>query len=186
MARTESKMIDLGTAAPRFSLPDAVSGRRTGLDDIAGEKATLVMFICNHCPFVVHILDGLMDFARDYPAPDVGMVAISANDVASYPQDGPDKMKALAQEKGFPFPYLYDETQDTARAYDAACTPDFFLFDQQRTLVYRGRFDAASPGNAEPVTGAELRAAVDALLAGQQPPSQQHPSIGCNIKWKLG
>ena len=184
MAKTRSTMRELGAPAPNFDLPDTVSGERKTFDAIAGTKATVVMFICNHCPFVKHILDGLVHFGNDYAGNDVGIVAISANDITGHPQDAPDRMKELARDAGFPFPYLYDESQDTARAYDAACTPDFFVFDADRRLAYRGRFDAATPGNGEPVTGNELRAAVDALLNGAPVPADQKPSLGCNIKWK--
>jgi peroxiredoxin len=185
MARTESTMTELGTPAPDFELPDTATGRTVRFDDVAGRHATVVMFICNHCPFVKHILDGLVAFGRDFEADDdVGIVAISANDVRGHPQDAPERMKELAERRGFPFPYLYDESQQTARAYGAACTPDFFVFDAQRRLAYRGRFDAATPGNDRPVTGDELRAAVDALRAGAQPAADQRPSIGCNIKWR--
>jgi peroxiredoxin len=185
MAKTESTMQALGSPAPDFELPDTVTGRTVRFDDVAGNKATVVMFICNHCPFVKHILDGLLAFGRDFEHdPDVGIAAISANDVRGHPQDAPERMKELADRRGFPFPYLYDESQDTARAYGAACTPDFFVFDAERRLAYRGRFDAATPGNDRPVTGDELRAAVDALRHGDQPDSDQNPSIGCNVKWK--
>jgi len=185
MARTESNMQTLGTPAPDFELPDTVSGRSIRFDDIAGSRATVVMFICNHCPFVKHILSGLAEFGRDHAdSDDVGIVAISANDVRGHPQDGPEFMKVLAERSGLTFPYLYDERQDVARRYGAACTPDFFLFDADRKLAYRGRFDAATPGNDQPVTGAELRAAVAALRQGEVPDSEQRPSVGCNIKWK--
>jgi len=184
MTMTESTMRELGSIAPDFDLPDTVSGRHKSFDDIAGNRATVVMFICNHCPFVKHIVDGLARFGRDYRGDAVGIAAISANDADRFPADAPDKMQQLAEASGFDFPYLYDETQQTAKAYGAACTPDFFVFDQDRKLVYRGRFDAASPGNREPVTGSELRAAVNALLAGEPVDPDQKPSIGCNIKWK--
>lgn len=196
MTMTESTMRELGEPAPDFDLPDTVSDQRKTFDDIAGTKATVVMFICNHCPFVKHILDGLVTFGKDYcrdnrgddrsdnRGDEVGIVAISANDITSHPQDAPDRMKQLARDARFPFPYLYDENQDTARAYGAACTPDFFVFDADRRLAYRGRFDAATPGNDEPVTGNELRAAVNALLNGDPVPEDQKPSVGCNIKWK--
>jgi len=184
MARTESTMRELGAAAPAFELPDTASGRRLTFDDIAGTRATVLMFICNHCPFVKHILDGLVAFGRDCGGEEVGIAAISANDVTTHPQDAPGQMRTLAERAGFPFPYLYDEQQDIARACDAACTPDFFVFDADRRLAYRGRFDAATPGNGEPVTGRELRAAVDALVQGRPVDPDQHPSVGCNIKWK--
>lgn len=184
MARTESRMLPLGTAAPRFTLPDAVSGRPVALEALRGEQATLVMFICNHCPYVLHILDALLAVTREYAGCGVGFAAISSNDVRRYPQDAPEAMRRLALERGFGFPYLYDESQAVARAYQAACTPDFYLFDAALELVYRGRFDDATPGNGRPVTGADLRAALDAVLAGRPPSAQQQPSLGCNIKWR--
>ncbi|MEX2500663.1 MAG: thioredoxin family protein [Wenzhouxiangellaceae bacterium] len=184
MAKTESTMRELGTPAPDFDLPDTVSGERRTFNRIAGTKATVIMFICNHCPFVQHILDGLTAFGHDYDGEAVGIAAISANDITTHPQDAPEEMRKFAENKGFAFPYLYDENQDTARAFDAACTPDFFVFDADRRLAYRGRFDAATPGNDEPVTGGELRAAVDALVQGRPVDQTQHPSVGCNIKWK--
>lgn len=184
MARTESSMRELGTPAPDFELPDTVSGEVKSFEDIAGSKATVVMFICNHCPFVKHILKAIVDFARDYHGPETGIVAISANDAENYPDDAPGRMRELAEAEGFNFPYLHDDSQDTARAYDAACTPDFFVFDGEHRLVYRGRFDGASPGNKEPVTGKDLRAALDAVLAGREVRRDQKPSVGCNIKWK--
>ncbi len=177
-------MLALGTNAPDFSLPDVVSGKTVGLGDFEGKKALLVMFICKHCPYVKHIQQELANFARDYARQDVGMVAISSNDAAQYPDDGPDGMRDQASEVGFNFPYLYDESQDVARAYEAACTPDFFLFDGERRLVYRGQFDDSRPQNGNPVTGADLRRAVDDVLAGRQPAPDQRPSLGCNIKWK--
>ncbi len=183
MAKTESRMRDLGSPAPNFELPEPLSGETLTLDAVAGSEATVVMFICNHCPFVKHLLDGLVDFGTDYDRPQVGIVAISSNDVTGYPQDRPERMAELAEEKELPFPYLYDRTQDVARAYDATCTPDFFLFNDKRKLVYRGQFDDARPGNGRPVTGADLRAAVNALLLGQQINPEQKPSVGCNIKW---
>ncbi len=186
MAKTESRMLPLGTPAPKFSLPDTVSGTTVKFKDVAGARGTLVMFICNHCPFVKHILDELVELGRRYQDTDVGMVAISSNDVTGYPQDRPERMKELAENLGFPFPYLYDETQNTARAYGAACTPDFFVFDGDRQLVYRGQFDDSRPGNGRPVTGADLRGALDALLEGRPAPTDQKPSVGCNIKWKSG
>jgi peroxiredoxin len=184
MARTESKMLPLGTPAPDFRLPDTVSGNTFGFDDIAGNAGTLVMFICNHCPFVKHVLDQLVQLGHDYAERGIGLVAISSNDVTGYPQDRPERMKALAEDKRFPFPYLYDESQNIARAFAAACTPDFFLFDAGRRLVYRGQLDDSRPGNSIAVTGQDIRAALDALLAGQPISKHQKPSIGCNIKWK--
>jgi peroxiredoxin len=183
MVARESRMIELGTKAPAFSLPDP-SGRIYALDSFSGAPALLVAFICNHCPFVKHIAGGFAAFARDYKDRGLAVVAINSNDVATYPEDAPDKMIAFAKEQGFTFPYLYDESQKTALAYEAICTPDFFLFDKKRKLVYRGQFDASRPGSSVPVTGKDLRAAVDAVLAGQAPVAEQRPSIGCNIKWK--
>lgn len=178
-------MMELGTAAPDFTLTDTVSGREMNLSELRGEKGILIMFICNHCPFVVHIQKGLSALGKDYHDSGIGIAAISANDVADYPEDSPDKMKAAAKREGFVFPYLYDETQETARAYGAECTPDFFLFDGDLKCVYRGRFDGSRPGNPKPVTGADIRDAMDLLIAGKSVPAKsQLPSIGCNIKWK--
>jgi peroxiredoxin len=184
MARTESRMLPLATPAPDFALPDTVSGQTLRFVDIAGSKGTLVMFICNHCPFVKHVLDELVRLGRDYGERGIGLVAISSNDITGYPQDRPERMKALAEEQQFPFPYLYDESQNTARAYAAACTPDFYLFDAGNKLVYRGQLDDSRPGNGQPVTGKDIRKALDALLADKPISKQQKPSIGCNIKWK--
>ncbi len=184
MAKTESTMLPLGTPAPDFKLPDTVSGKDISLEDVAGDRGTLVMFICNHCPFVKHVLDELVRLGRDYPGQGIGVVAISSNDVTGYPQDRPERMADLARDMGFAFPYLYDESQNTARAYDAACTPDFFVFDADRKLVYRGQLDDSRPGNGIEVTGKDLRAALDALVEGQPVAKEQKPSIGCNIKWK--
>ncbi|MEM9024027.1 MAG: thioredoxin family protein [Bacteroidota bacterium] len=184
MSLTPSTMNPLGFAAPNFNLPDTVSGSQLSLQDLQAEKATVIMFICNHCPFVVHVRDGLVQLARDYQDRGIGFVAISSNDVANYPQDGPEHMKALAASAQFPFPYLYDETQEVARAYDAACTPDLYVFDAGLHCVYRGQLDGARPGNGVPVTGEDLRAALDAILAGEPVSADQKPSIGCNIKWK--
>jgi peroxiredoxin len=185
MARTASTMLGLGTPAPDFRLPDP-EGRMHELEDAVDAPAVLVAFICNHCPFVRHIRAGLADFARDYAPRGLAVFAINANDVTTHPQDGPEQMAIEAREAGYVFPYLYDETQDVARAYCAACTPDFFLFDDERRLVYRGQFDDSRPGNGRPVTGADLRAAVDAVLAGEAVSTDQRPSIGCNIKWRAG
>jgi len=186
MAQTASTMLPLGTPAPDFSLPEPMTGKTVSLGDFQDAPALLVMVICNHCPFVKHIRQGLVQFARDYPAKDLAIVAISANDAANYPDDSPAKIAEEAKTFGYPFPYLHDESQTVAKAYHAACTPDFFLFDAGRKLVYRGQFDGSRPGNKVPVTGSDLRAAADALLAGQPVPSAQQPSIGCNIKWKTG
>jgi peroxiredoxin len=185
MARTESTMLELGTSAPRFSLPN-VDGSMVSLDDFKDAPALLVAFVCNHCPFVKHIQHGFVEFARDYRPKGLAVIAISANYVGSHPQDGPEKMAEEARDAGYGFPYLYDESQDVAKAYRAACTPDFFLFDDQRRLVYRGQFDGARPGNDVPVTGKDMRAAVDAVLAGRPLPAEQRPSLGCNIKWRPG
>ncbi len=183
MAAVESQMLPLGTAAPEFSLPDP-AGALHGLAE--GAPAHLVMFICNHCPFVVHVQDELARLGRDYVPRGVDIVAISSNDVGTYPQDGPEFMARFAADNGFTFPYLYDETQAVAKAYRAACTPDFFLFDGDRRLVYRGQLDDARPGKPAPVTGWDLRAALDAILAGESVPAEQRASMGCNIKWKAG
>lgn len=186
MSLTPSTMLPLGTLAPEFTLPDTVSGRRLSLVDLRSPKATVLMFICNHCPYVQHVLHGLIQLGRDYQSRGVSFVAISSNDTANYPDDAPEKMKALAQSADFPFPYLHDETQAVAKAYQAACTPDFFVFDNAMRLAYRGQLDDSRPGNARPVTGADLRAALDALLAGSAVNAAQTPSVGCNIKWKRG
>lgn len=185
MVKTASTMLPLGTAAPAFSLPN-VDGKTVSLDNSSGKRGLLVMFICNHCPFVKHLRAGLAEFGRDYQAKGLGIVAISSNDVSTHPDDSPEKMKEEAKSAGYTFPYLYDESQAAAKAYKAACTPDFFLFDANRKLVYRGQFDSSRPGNGLPVTGADLRAAADAVLAGKPVPEPQRPSIGCNIKWKEG
>ncbi|MBP8725683.1 MAG: thioredoxin family protein [Saprospiraceae bacterium] len=184
MAATPSNMLALGTRAPDFRLPDVVSGRILHFDELSGFEAYLIVFMCNHCPYVVHVLDELLRIAAEYQPRGLCTLGISANDVSSYPQDGPAEMKALATERRFPFPYLYDETQELARAYDAACTPDFYLFDAERKLVYRGRLDESRPGSGLPVTGHDLRNAIEAILSGQAPDAVQYPSIGCNIKWK--
>lgn len=186
MALTPSTMLALGTSAPEFQLPDTVSGNAVSLDSFADKKGLLVMFICNHCPFVKHINDGLVHLGRDYANSDLGIVAINANDVDTHPDDSPDKMKANAENLGYVFPYCFDETQSVAKAYAAACTPDFFLFDGSRKLVYRGQLDGSRPGNEVAVTGKDLRAAISAVLAGSTVSHQQQPSVGCNIKWKAG
>jgi peroxiredoxin len=185
MALTESTMeLALGADAPDFALPDVVSGKTVRRDDLGGEKALLVMFICTHCPYVKHVEKGLASLGNDYAAKPVKLVAISSNDAGNYPDDSPAGLKRQAQTLGFRFPYLYDESQSVARAYHAACTPDFFLFDGKLKLVYRGQFDSSRPGNGKPVTGEDLRAAIDAVLAGTAVSRDQRPSIGCNIKWK--
>ena len=186
MARRTSRMLPLGTPAPSFALRDTVSGRTVSLESCAGSPALVVAFMCNHCPFVKHILDGFVAFAREFGARGVAVVAISPNDAVSYPQDSPAEMARLAALKGFTFPYVYDETQDVARSYQAVCTPEFYLFDGERRLAYRGQFDASGPGNDVPVTGADLRAACEALLSGVPVPPEQIPSVGCSIKWKAG
>ena len=185
MAETPSTMLPLGSPAPAFRLPDT-AGRMVALADFAHAPGLLVMFICNHCPFVKHIRPGLAQFARDYQPRGLAIVAINANDVANYPADSPAKMADEVKAAGYVFPYLYDETQAVAKAYHAACTPDFFLFDRTRALVYRGQFDDSRPGNRRPVTGADLRAAADAVLSDAPVSADQRPSIGCNIKWKAG
>jgi peroxiredoxin len=184
MARTPSTMVPLGTSAPDFRLPDTVSGSSVSLGQLKGETGTLVMFICNHCPFVKHVNPELLRLSRDYAGQGISLVAISSNDALQYPEDGPERMKETAAEWGYDFPYLYDESQSVARAYDAACTPDFFLFDQDLALVYRGQLDESRPGNGKPLTGKDMRNAFDALLARRPVDPQQFPGIGCNIKWK--
>ncbi len=184
MAYTESNMLPLGTAAPDFKLPDTVSGKTLTLHDVAGAKATVFIFSCNHCPYVIHVNPEIVRLSNDYLPKGVGFVAISANDVVKYPADSPDKMKELAAEAGYPFPYLYDETQAVAKAYDAACTPDFYVFDGTLRLAYRGRLDDSRPKTDTPLSGRDLRAALDAVLAGEAPVAKQYPSAGCNIKWK--
>jgi peroxiredoxin len=176
-------MRELGTAMPSFDLPDTVSGKRVSSSSLNGKPA-VVIFICNHCPYVKHIRQGLADFGRLCQARGVGMVAISSNDIAQYPDDGPDAMALEAEQSGYVFPYLFDETQEVARAFDAACTPDLYIYDAQGKLAYRGQFDDSRPKNDVPVTGKDARAAVEALLDGRLPSSDQKPSIGCNIKWK--
>jgi peroxiredoxin len=183
MALTESTMLELGTAAPDFALLDVVTGKTIRRDDFRGQAGLLVMFICTHCPYVKHIEKGLAQLGSDY-AGKLGIVAISSNDAQNYPDDNPEGLKKQAQRLGFTFPYLYDETQAVARAYDAACTPDIYLFDKDFNLVYRGQFDGARPGNTVAVTGQDLRAALDAVLRGEKPSGEQKASIGCNIKWK--
>lgn len=186
MVKTPSTMLALGTQAPAFSLPDVISGESISLDNFSTNKALLVMFLCRHCPYVKHVENELSAIGRDYGDKDVGIVAISSNDVETYPEDAPEGLKEQAESLGFNFPYLFDEGQEVAKAYTAACTPDFFLFDASRTLVYRGQLDASRPGNDLPVTGKDLRDAIDAVLADVPVSGLQIPSVGCNIKWKEG
>jgi len=183
MAQTASTMLALGTIAPDFALTDVASGNTVRRDDFRGKKALLVMFICAHCPFVRHIETELAKLGKDYAAQPLAIVAISSNDATTHPADSPAGLKQQTETFGFGFPYLYDETQSVAKAYDAACTPDFYLFDAGFHLVYRGQFDASRPGNGVSVTGKDLRAAIDLALAGKPVPTDQNPSIGCNIKW---
>jgi peroxiredoxin len=187
MALTESTMMmELGTAAPDFSLPDTVSGKTFTLDSFAGKQGLLVMFICRHCPYVQHVQSELARIGKDYAGQSLGMVAISSNDVTTHPDDRPERLKEVAQQAGYNFPFLYDETQEVAQEYTAACTPDFFLFDAKGNLAYRGQLDDSRPDSGIPVTGKDLRAAIDAVLAGKPAASKQKPSLGCNIKWKAG
>ncbi len=183
MAVTPSTMSPLGSPAPAFALPDTISGGTVSLADFAG-KPLLVMFICNHCPYVVHVLDELVRLGAEYTAKGVGVVAVCSNDVANYPDDSPEKMAELGKARDFAFPYLHDAEQEVARAYDAACTPDFFLYDASHRLAYRGQLDGSRPGSGDPVTGRDLRAALDTVLGGGTPDSAQTPSAGCNIKWR--
>ena len=184
MSRTESTMLDLGTIAPQFALTDVVTGKTVQRDDFRDKKALLVMFICAHCPYVKHIEKSLGELGRDYAAKPLAIVAISANDIVNHPSDNPENLKQQAQAQGFNFPYLYDESQSVAHAYKAACTPDFFLFDSGFRLIYRGQYDSSRPQTEIPVTGKDLRTAIDLALAGKPVPEDQHPSLGCNIKWK--
>ncbi|WP_417887391.1 thioredoxin family protein [Zunongwangia sp.] len=184
MARTPSNMLALGTKAPNFELHDTVTDRTFNLEDLKGPNGTLIMFICNHCPFVKHINAEISKLGKEYQAKGIGVLAISSNDAENYPDDRPELMKENAQEQHFTFPYLYDEDQTVAKAYDAACTPDFFLFNSDSELVYRGQLDDSRPENGKPVTGKDLRNALEALLKGKQITGVQKPSIGCNIKWK--
>jgi len=184
MALTSSTMLPLGSPAAAFSLPDTVTGRTLSLDQLKSDKATVVMFICNHCPYVKHVQRELVRLGRDYRSKGVAFIAISSNDADGYPEDAPARMAAVAREFDYPFPYLYDESQAVAKAYKAACTPDFFVFDGHLQLAYRGQLDDSRPGNGKPVTGRDLRAALDALLAGRPVGSIQVPSMGCNIKWR--
>ncbi|MBX6313600.1 MAG: thioredoxin family protein [Isosphaeraceae bacterium] len=187
MALTPSTMLPLGTKAPDFRLPDTEDGRLVSLDDFKDAQAYLVIFLCNHCPYVKHVRHELANLTREYMDRGVAVVGISSNDAAAYPEDSPERMRQEKLEVGYPFPYLYDETQEVAKAYQAACTPDFYVFDRDRKLVYRGQMDSSRPGNNIPVTGQDLRAALDAVLTGQPVSAEdQRPSMGCNIKWKPG
>ena len=186
MVKTASTMLPLGTTAPKFQLPNVVSGNTISLDTFADSQALLVMFICQHCPFVKHIKSELAKIGQDYSQQPLGIVAISANDVANYPDDSPEKLKQMAEELNFKFPLCYDESQEVSKAYTAACTPDFFLFDRDNKLVYRGQLDDSRPSTDIPVTGKDLRSAIDAVLQDRKIDFEQKPSIGCNIKWKLG
>jgi peroxiredoxin len=183
MVKTASTMRALGERAPNFSLPN-VDGKTVSLKDFNGKPGLLVIFMCNHCPFVIHLRSALAAFGKEYQAKGLAVVGINSNDISTHPDDSPERMKVEAQTAGYTFPYLFDESQEVAQAYGAACTPDFFLFDAQHRLVYRGQFDDSRPGNGKPITGADLRAACDAVLAGTAVTTRQKPSIGCNIKWK--
>ncbi|MBT4880859.1 MAG: thioredoxin family protein [Alphaproteobacteria bacterium] len=184
MSLTPSNMLPLGTVAPDFELLDVLSSQRKSIQDLKSEKGTVVMFICNHCPFVKHVQEALVKVAKDYTDKGIAFIAINSNDVEAFPADSPDKMKELGEHLGFPFPYLYDESQKVAKSYKAACTPDFYVFDQDLKCVYRGQLDDSRPGNHIPVTGNDLRSAMDNLLSGKEVSTNQKPSIGCNIKWK--
>ena len=184
MALKESNMLPLGTKAPSFTLPDTISGNQLSLEDLQGQNATVIFFLCNHCPYVIHVNEELVRIANDYHSKGVSFVAISSNDVEKYPEDSPDKMAIVAKVLRYPFPYLYDESQEVAKAYDAACTPDIYVFDHQMDLAYRGRLDESRPGSGVPLTGSDLRNAIDAIIGGQAIPEPQYPSAGCSIKWK--
>lgn len=184
MALTESNMLALGVKAPTFYLPDTTSDRHLSFEDIQGEQGTVVMFLCNHCPYVIHVNAQLVAIAKEYAAKNIGFVAISSNDAINYPDDAPDKMRLIAKVLQYPFPYLYDESQAVARAYDAACTPDIYVFDKAAQLYYRGRLDESRPSNDKPLDGKDLRLALDLMLRGEPPMHKQYPSAGCNIKWK--
>lgn len=186
MALTPSTMHALGTLAPNFNLQDVISGNMVSLDNFKNKKALMVMFICRHCPYVQHVKEEIAKIGQDYKEKDIGIIAISANDVNSYPEDSPQSLKEMARELNFSFPYLYDKSQEIAKAYTAACTPDFFLFDKERKLAYRGQLDDSRPGNNLPITGKDLREAIDAVLEDKPVDFNQKPSIGCNIKWKPG
>ena len=184
MSLTPTTQIPLGFSMPEFTLPDTVANQMVSSNDVKGEKGTLVLFICNHCPFVLHVIHELVKIGYDYMNQGIGIVAISSNDVISHPQDHPARMKEFALSLKFPFPYLYDETQEVAKAYNAACTPDFNLFDADGLCVYRGQLDGSRPGNDIPIDGKDLRSGLDLVVAGKKVPEDQTPSVGCNIKWK--
>lgn len=184
MARTPSNMMPLGTPAPDFDLHDTVSGQQLSLNELKSEKATVIMFICNHCPFVKHVDEGIVQLAKDYQEKGVSFIAISSNDIENYPQDRPELMKEEAEKEGYNFPYLFDQDQSVAKAYDAACTPDFYIFDGEMKCAYRGQLDGSRPGNDIPVSGKDIRAALDDILNGKAVTAPQLPSLGCNIKWK--
>lgn len=184
MARTPSNMLALNTEAPDFTLLDTKSNTKRSLNKLKGSKATVIMFICNHCPFVIHVNPELVKLTNDYHSKSVNFIAISSNDTVNYPQDGPDKMQQHAIDNNYPFPYLYDENQEVAKVYDAACTPDFYIFNDQLRLAYRGQLDNSRPGNDIPLTGSDMRHALDCILSNTPNTQEQKPSIGCNIKWK--
>lgn len=184
MALTASNPIKNGTLAPEFSLPDTISGKILSLQQLRGEKATVILFICNHCPFVIHVNKQLVTLANEYISKGINFIAISSNDVENYPQDSPELMKKVGEDLNYPFPYLFDETQETAKAYDAACTPDFYVFDAGLKATYHGQLDNSRPGNGLPVTGEDMRTALEAIFNNKAPLETQKPSIGCNIKWK--
>lgn len=184
MAETPSNMLPLGTKAPHFKLTDTLSGKDFTLEELKSDKATVIMFICNHCPYVKHIQTKLTEVAKEYKSKGVSFIAINSNDAEKYPADSPDKMRLEAERYGYTFPYLFDETQDVAKSYQAACTPDFYIFDKDLACVYRGRFDDSTPGNRNPVTGKDLSEALDNIIVGKTVSANQKPSVGCNIKWK--
>ncbi len=184
MALVESNIFEIGTLAPSFNLLNTIDDNFVTLEELKGEKGTAIFFICNHCPYVIHVNDELVRIANDYAPKGINFIAISSNDVANYPQDGPDHMKHVAEELHYPFPYLYDESQEVAKAYDAACTPDLYLFDGDLRAIYHGRLDGSRPGSGIPVNGIDFRTALDHLLANSPNPNPQKPSMGCSIKWK--
>lgn len=186
MVQTPSTMLPLGTRAPEFRLLEPATGKRRSLSEFKGAPATVIMFICNHCPFVIHVRDEITNLSRDYASKGVALIAINSNSQKSHPQDGPEPMAALVKQLGWTFPFLFDETQEVAKVYHAACTPDFYVFDGEQRLAYRGQLDDSRPSIGTPVTGRDLRAAIDAVLAGNPAPAEQRPSIGCNIKWEPG